>query len=71
MVASTEAETFIESETEKIPALRIHIVKKGDTLRTIAREYLGNSQKVEKIRKINGLRSDTLRVGSELIIPDR
>lgn len=64
-------ETVEEQEAEKAPALRVHIVKKGDTLRTIAREYLGDSRKVEKIRQLNGLATDILRVGRELIIPDR
>lgn len=64
-------ETVVEQEAEKAPALRVHIVKKGDTLRTIAREYLGDSRKVEKIRQLNGLATDILRVGRELIIPDR
>lgn len=69
--ANDAVETVVEQEAVTAPALRVHIVKKGDTLRTIAREYLGDSRKVEKIRQLNGLATDILRVGRELVIPDR
>ena len=60
-----------EHDVVEAPALRVHIVKKGDTLRTIAREYLGDSSKVQEIREMNNLSTDMLLVGRELIIPDR
>ena len=60
-----------QDQKEAVPALRVHIVKKGDTLRTIAREYLGDSTRVAEIREINQLATDILTVGRELTIPDR
>lgn len=70
-VASDAVETVEEQEAVESPALRVHIVKRGDTLRTIAREYLGDSSRVQEIRELNQLATDILRVGRELIIPDR
>lgn len=70
-VASDAVETAEEQEPVEAPALRVHIVKKGDTLRTIARVYLGDSGRVQEIRELNQLATDILRVGRELIIPDR
>lgn len=69
--AADVVETVEEQETEKVPALRVHIVRKGDTLRTIAREYLGDSGRMEEIRKMNDLATNILRVGRELTIPER
>jgi len=42
-----------------------HIVQKGDTLYKIASQY---NLTVEEIKKLNGLRSDNLSVGQELIL---
>ena len=58
-------------EAETPPSLRVHIVKKGDTLRAIARDYLGDSRRIEEIRRANNLATDILTIGRELIIPDR
>lgn len=69
--ATGVVEAVEEQEAEKAPALRVHIVKKGDTLRTIAREYLGDSRRTEEIRKMNNLATNILRVGRELTIPER
>lgn len=32
---------------DKVPALRVHIVRRGDTLGALARYYLGSSSKVK------------------------
>lgn len=45
-----------------------YIVKRGDTLSMICREY-GNIFSVEELKRANGLRSDTIRVGNALRIP--
>ncbi|MBQ4447440.1 MAG: LysM peptidoglycan-binding domain-containing protein [Clostridia bacterium] len=63
--------TNSEAGPAEEPALRVHIVRKGDTLRNIARDYLGDSRRVQEIRNINQLATDILKVGRELIIPDR
>ena len=44
----------------------IHIVKPGDTLYSIAKKY---NTTVDEIKKLNDLTSNTLTVGSRLIIP--
>lgn len=69
------AEADIVSEekagVEEAPALRVHIVRKGDTLRNIARFYLGDARRAEEIKAKNNLATDILLVGRELTIPER
>ncbi len=64
-------ESLEKQKAEKVSAHRVHIVRKGDTLRTIAREYLGDSSRMEEIRKMNDLATNILKVGRELTIPER
>ncbi len=45
-----------------------HIVKKGETLETIAKTYRVS---VEELKKINGLKRNQLKIGQKLIIPER
>ena len=72
VVATDAVEIEEEQEAVVAPALRVHIVKKGDTLRTIAREYLGDSSRAAEIRELNKLATDNiLMIGRELTIPDR
>lgn len=54
---------------------QIHIVAQGETLFSIARKYgvvdeEGNTS-IEPIKKLNGLRNNTISVGQALRIPDR
>ena len=49
-----------------VSASGIHVVKKGETLSTIARDY-GTS--VGSIKKSNKLRSDLIKVGQKLTVP--
>ena len=44
-----------------------YVVKKGDTLGKIANNY---GVAVEDLKAVNGLKSDEIRIGQELIIPD-
>ncbi|KKU79163.1 MAG: Peptidase M23 family protein [Parcubacteria group bacterium GW2011_GWA2_47_7] len=44
-----------------------HIVKKGDTLASIAKKYSGD---IDEIRSYNGIEDGALVVGDEVIIPD-
>ncbi len=48
---------------------RVHIVKTGDTLRSISKQYYGSVKKMDAIRNANDLATDFLRVGRELILP--
>ena len=52
---------------EDYPAASNYIVKKGDTLYSIARS---NNTTVSALKEANQLTSDQLKVGQELIIPD-
>lgn len=46
-----------------------YIVKSGDTLWKIAREFLGDGKRYTEIMKINNLSSGDLRVGQKLNLP--
>lgn len=50
--------------------MRKHQVKQGDTLTSIAQQYLYNSARALEIRDINNLNSDVVTVGQVLTIPD-
>jgi LysM repeat protein len=45
---------------------RVHVVQAGDTLYSIGRRY---GVSADAIKQRNGLSSDTIRIGQELIIP--
>lgn len=47
----------------------IHTVIPGDTLWNLAVKYLGKGSKYTEIKKLNGLKSDTLSIGMKLKIP--
>ena len=49
----------------------VHTVVKGDTLWQLASKYLGRGTRYGEIKKINGLKSDTLTVGMKLKIPNK
>lgn len=57
--------------TDEVPALRVHIVRRGDTLGALARYYLGSSSRADEIRELNCLTTDCIRENDELTIPDR
>lgn len=67
--ATTEAAPV--EAPEEAPALRVHIVKMGDTLRALAIRYLGDASRANEIREMNGLATGILRVDRELTIPDK
>ena len=47
-----------------------HIVKSGDTLSSIAADYLGDSGKYTELAKINGIANpDLIKVGQKIQIP--
>lgn len=61
IVEATEPE-----KREPPPSTRTHRVRQGETLSSIARKY---GVRVLDIKRLNGLRSDTIRVGQTLRIP--
>ena len=62
----------LEADDDKKRDYRVVIVKKGDTLSTLAEKYYGNSMKFQKIISANthlNKQSHTLYVGKEIHIP--
>ena len=49
---------------------KVHVVKDGDTLWSIAEEYLGDGSRYTEIFELNGLDSKDLWLGQELTIPE-
>lgn len=48
---------------------RTYTVKKGDTLWAISQKYLGKGSRYKEIKSLNGLKSDTIKIGQVLKIP--
>jgi membrane-bound lytic murein transglycosylase D len=46
---------------------RVHVVRKGDTLSSIARRY---STDVASLKRANDLRNNNIKIGEQLVIPD-
>ncbi len=57
---------FLDNQNEPIEDLSTYIVKKGDTLYSIA---IQNNLTVEELKKINNLTNNTLSIGQQLKIP--
>lgn len=57
---------LLVNDQKKDQTTNTYVVEKGDTLYSIAKKY---STTVSKIKEINNLKSDTLSIGQELIIP--
>ncbi len=47
-----------------------HVVVKGETLWSIAEDSFGSGYNWVDIKKVNGLKIDTIEVGQKLVIPD-
>lgn len=54
------------NDQKKDQTTNTYVVEKGDNLYSIAKKY---STTVSKIKELNNLKSDTLSIGQELIIP--
>lgn len=57
---------LLVNDQKKNQTTNAYVVEKGDTLYSIAKKY---STTVSKIKELNNLKSDTLSIGQELIIP--
>lgn len=64
--ASTPAPPAVAPSPAPAPSVTYHKVASGDTLYSLSRRY-GSS--VAEIKRINGLSSDTIRVGQSLRLP--
>lgn len=62
---SHEQSSNPSSQTLTVDALDVHIVKKGDTLSSLARTY---SISVKELKKLNNLNSAKIKIGQSLII---
>lgn len=49
----------------------MYTVRQGDTLKSIARKKLGNADRWNEIKKLNNLKSSTIKAGQTLVIPVR
>lgn len=58
---------LLVNDQKKNQTTNAYVVEKGDTLYSIAKKY---STTVSKIKELNNLKSDTLSIGQELIIPN-
>ena len=59
-------ECFGEDYNDSISNYKTYIVQKGDSLYTISRRY---GVSVDDIKRVNNLKSNTLSIGQELLIP--
>ncbi|MDR1439596.1 MAG: LysM peptidoglycan-binding domain-containing protein, partial [Clostridiales bacterium] len=60
-----------ETTTTTTPEIVIYTVKSGDTLSKIAENYYSNSKLYSLIKEANGLTSDNITIGQQLIIPPK
>ncbi|MFY9395626.1 MAG: N-acetylmuramoyl-L-alanine amidase [Saccharofermentanales bacterium] len=60
---------YPKEEVTSIAGQHIHIVKSGDSLWKIAREYLGDGSRYPEIKLLNALTSNTIYAGQKLKIP--
>jgi len=49
----------------------VYVVKKGDTLWSIAKRLLGDGQRHREIKALNNLTSDNIEIGQKLRIPGK
>ncbi len=64
-----EKEPEASKPTPPVQENRVHRVQSGDTLWTIAQQYLGSGSRYPEIMQLNGLTSDRIYPGMELKIP--
>lgn len=58
--------TDVQSETSEKSLVRYHIVKKGETLSSIAKKY---NTTTTKLKEINNLKKENILIGQRLLIP--
>lgn len=65
-VSSTATSKKLSSSNDDV-----YTVKKNDSLASIAKDLLGNVNKLENIKVLNGLKSNKVSVGQKLLIPKK
>jgi len=58
-----------EGQSTNSPQAKTHVVQVNDTLFSIAMKYYKDPTKVEAIKRANNLSSDSISLGSKLILP--
>lgn len=66
---TTEEPTVTEPEEEQVSSEKTHIVQPDETLYRIAMNYYNSPDAVERIKEANGLTTDSISTGQELILP--
>lgn len=71
--ATVEETTAAPTETTAAATETIHTVKSGDTLYSIAVQYLGSGSMdtIKKIKEYNNITSDSLQLGQKIKIPPK
>jgi colicin import membrane protein len=64
-----EAEKKAQADKKSKASAKTHVVQPGDTLYSISVKYYQNGSMVEKIKAANNLKSDSIPLGKELILP--
>jgi LysM repeat protein len=67
----TSTSTSATTSTTKKDYQCIHTVVKGDTLTELSEKYLGTSKRYREIMKLNGLKTDLIKIGKKLKIPNK
>ncbi len=63
-------EYAVSSSSRPAPmGTRAYLVKQGETLWSISNRELGSPSRIDEIRQLNGLRSDSIRNGQTLLLP--
>lgn len=66
---TTEEPPVTEPEEEQVSSEKTHIVQPDETLYRIAMNYYNSPDAVERIKEANGLTTDSISTGQELILP--
>lgn len=64
-----EAEKKAQADKNAQASAKTHTVQTGDTLYSISVKYYKNGSMVEKIKAANNLKSDSIPLGKQLILP--